>query len=105
MLGDSMIGFLRALEGTVTVTYRMTVGDPSSSTGRHDLFVRPAPSGLEMPPPLRIGGQSVRCQIYMRNLPTVLRLALRRITLEHSMITTDFTGNPPYSIRSYSSPG
>jgi hypothetical protein len=45
MLGDSMIGFLRGLERTVTVTYRMTVGDPSSSTGRHDLVVRAAPSG------------------------------------------------------------
>jgi hypothetical protein len=71
MLGDSMIGFLRALERTATVTYRMTVGDPSSFTGRHDLVVRAASSGdatsTENPRPIRQMADS------LRNLPTVLR--------------------------------
>jgi hypothetical protein len=71
MLGDSMIGFLRALERTATVTYRMTVGDPSSFTGRHDLVVRAAPSGeatsTENPRPIRQMPDS------LRNLPAVLR--------------------------------
>jgi hypothetical protein len=81
MLGDSMIGFLRGLERTVTVTYRMTVGDPSSPTGRHDLVVRAAPSGdatsTENRRPIRQMPDS------LRNLPTVLRPDITKYIAAH----------------------